>query len=251
LAVRISFYRKIIVLIRGFFIQSFWNYHNLQSVGLFYMLEGLDKHSLPEKDNKVEHYRNNLCFYNGHPYFCGIPAGVLAGSRLSGNAMDQSQVTRFKEAITSPLGAIGDVIFWSHLRPLFLLLPFLWAPFVAMDFIVIFLALMMVLYATTNIASRWWGFEEGLRLGLSVFKDFNMRRFEKRVRVLRIVLVGLVFYLMGMILVKTGLTNPSLSLTFFGNIVIIFLIRKYLKNPYLMMLTGLFLIWLVGRFILV
>jgi mannose/fructose/N-acetylgalactosamine-specific phosphotransferase system component IID len=226
---------------RSFFIQAFWNYHNLQGSGFLFIVELLFGAS---KTNRMKHGD----FYNGHPYFVGIPAGVVAKFRDDPQAMENIQA--FRESIISPLGAIGDTLFWTNIRPLALLFP-VWLYLLHMPVYVVLSAILasLFIYNLYQVYIRWWAFREGLALGLHVCREFNMRRFT---RVISYSQKGLVFtYSLMFLLIGWQMAEKSLieGLTLFVLIIIMVLLRRWLRNPVLLILLAILLIWITGRLV--
>ena len=253
LAFRVTFFKKINILWRTFFVQSFWNFHNMQAIGLLFVLNAV-KNDLRKKAEAREAFqRRHLSFYNGHPYLIGIPTGVIikSESENSNDSENSNAIIRFREIISSPLGAIGDVIFWSHLRPIVLLIP-LYFYLLNMPVFSVWITLFItiVIYNIISIKTRWWAINEGLSLGFGVCKDFNMKHFEFEITTLQKLFIITILLLTGA-LIAAGFNHTfSFGLTLLLNMVIIFWLKTYIiKNPFLLILAGLLLLLLLGRFI--
>lgn len=95
---------------RSFLIQAVWNYRGMQHLGLLWA-------QLPETERAADppgQLARGLEFYNAHPYYVGVLLG--AGARLEEAGQGES-LSRFKTAAVSPLGAVGDRLFWTTLKP--------------------------------------------------------------------------------------------------------------------------------------
>ena len=97
---------------RSLFVQAVWNYKGMQHIGLLWsMLPGLRR----IKGNHREIMLRGVEFYNAHPFL----SGFLAGASLRMEHEQQGVLlSRLKRAAVAPLGATGDRLFWSHLKPL-------------------------------------------------------------------------------------------------------------------------------------
>jgi mannose/fructose/N-acetylgalactosamine-specific phosphotransferase system component IID len=248
----IKFTEKLSLFWRSFFIQAFWNFHNMQAIGLLFMLNGI-RRKLGLSDSEKENFRSrHLTFYNGHPYFSGLPAAVLA-SVENAHKLSEKEINaliKFREIVSSPLGAIGDLIFWSNLRPLVLLAPIYFLLTNMNRYALIFALLTSVLlYNIIQLSVRWWSIGEGLRYGYGVFKDFNMRHFEKEIHRLKALYIFTTFALIGAALFN-GLKNGFyFGLTLAINMIIIFWLKTRIKNPVYYIFWGLLLLWGSGRFL--
>jgi len=96
---------------RSFCIQAVWNYRGMQHLGLLWA-------QLPETGRAADpqgQLERGLEFYNAHPYYAGVLLG--AGARLEEEGRGVA-LSRLKRAAISPLGAVGDRLFWAALKPL-------------------------------------------------------------------------------------------------------------------------------------
>ena len=243
---------KLSIFWRTFFIQAYWNYHNMQAVGLLFVLNGIRKKLGLDKEEINRFRHRHLTFYNGHPYFAGLPAGVLAKAECDHrlNETEVQSLIKFREIVSSPLGAIGDLIFWSNLRPIALLTP-IYFYLTGMPSTALFFAFFtgILLYNIIQLKVRWWSINEGLKFGFGVFKDFNMKHFEHYIRLLRKLYFFVTFLLLGALMAK-GLKNGIyFGLTLTINMIIIFWLKMKIKNPAYYIFLGLLLIWISGRFL--
>ena len=106
---------------RSFFIQAWWNFERLQSLGLLYTLLPLLKELYkndPEKLLKRKKFYEE--YFNTNPIFFSILAGALAKLeiKLSKGEIDEDTISTFKVRMMSTLGAIGDTLTWNGVRPL-------------------------------------------------------------------------------------------------------------------------------------
>lgn len=95
---------------RLLFIQSSWNFNNMQGIGMFYAsYPALKKLDIAEKG--MRHFSR---YFNTNPYMAGVVVGVALhyeeqrGEHLS---------SEYKDTLASFFGAIGDAFFWASFRP--------------------------------------------------------------------------------------------------------------------------------------
>lgn len=96
---------------RSFLVQAVWNYRGMQHLGLLWAQLHEGEHA-SDPDGQLE---RGLEFYNAHPYYVGVLLG--AGARLEEDGQGEN-LSRLKSAAITPLGAVGDRLFWAALKPL-------------------------------------------------------------------------------------------------------------------------------------
>lgn len=104
------------LLLRSFLVQGSWNYHTLIGTGFAFMLLPALRSTFrgDEQALRAAVARHSAVF-NSHPYLAGIAAGAVA--RLEADGADPAIIGRFKDALRSSLGALGDQVVWSAWRP--------------------------------------------------------------------------------------------------------------------------------------
>jgi PTS system mannose-specific IID component len=147
------------VLWRLFFIQSSWNFNNMQGIGFYHaswpLLRTL---RLPETT-----IRNFARYFNTNPYLAGISVGVALhyeykhGSHLA---------TDYKSALSSFLGAVGDGFFWATFRPAIFAVGVVLAMYEPTRPFAFWVPL--VVYASVTILTRIVGFFMGYHYGMEV-----------------------------------------------------------------------------------
>jgi len=109
------------VLLRSFTIQASWNYERLLGLGfLFSMMPGLRKISSDE-DSLRNSASRHLELFNSHPYLTSYALGssLKLEEECSGSGdVNEEAIRRWKKALLSPLGSLGDSLFWKSFRPL-------------------------------------------------------------------------------------------------------------------------------------
>ncbi|HEU4763520.1 MAG TPA: PTS system mannose/fructose/sorbose family transporter subunit IID [Gemmatimonadales bacterium] len=97
-------------------IQAGWNYEFMSGIGIGHATEPLLE-DLTESDpsRHADALRRAGGFFNSHPYLAGVAVGAEARAEYDGIA--PAQVARLRAALCSPLGALGDQLFWAGLWP--------------------------------------------------------------------------------------------------------------------------------------
>lgn len=97
-------------------IQATWNYERLQGIGLARALEPLLAGAL---GRGTPRYREALTratgFFNANPYLAAAAAGAEVRAEVDG--VPGAQIDRLRTALSGPLGALGDRLFWTGLVP--------------------------------------------------------------------------------------------------------------------------------------
>lgn len=102
--------------LRSCFLQSSFNYETMQSGGwLFAMIPGLEKvHT--NKNDLAASMSHNLDFINTHPFLVTFVMGIVLS--LEQNKVDTQTIRAVRISAASPLGGIGDALFWLTLVPI-------------------------------------------------------------------------------------------------------------------------------------
>jgi len=103
-------------LLRLYFVQGAWNYERMLGVGMGHAADPLLA-ELARTD--PERHRAAVVrsaeFFNSHPYLAGVALGASVRAEYDGVSGDQ--ITRLRRALCSPLGSLGDQVFWAGLVP--------------------------------------------------------------------------------------------------------------------------------------
>lgn len=179
-------------LARSLTIQGSWNYRTMQGGGLgFTLLPFLARLYGNEPRRLAEAVARHSGFYNGHPYLSTVAAAVLA--RMESEGASSQEMERFKQAVVSPLGSLGDRLVWARLRPLCSMTAVL--IFVAGGPWWLAVALFLVMYNVGNLGLRIWGLRAGFREGRQVARALigsPLRRLPDRLTIPLVVVVGAV-----------------------------------------------------------
>lgn len=103
-------------LLRLLAVQGTWNYERMLGVGMGYAAE-----PLLEDLKTVDPVRHNEAvvrsteFFNCNPNLAGLALGATA--RAEYEAVPGAQIARLRTALCSPLGALGDELFWTGVVP--------------------------------------------------------------------------------------------------------------------------------------
>jgi PTS system mannose-specific IID component len=111
--------------IRGFFLQSLWNYERLQNIGFVFILHPLfDKIYTLEKEKK-EALLRHIEYFNTQVYMAGMIVGIIANmekkiAKLEPAKRDEMiiNMSKIKSNMAGPLAAIGEPFFYGELRPI-------------------------------------------------------------------------------------------------------------------------------------
>jgi mannose/fructose/N-acetylgalactosamine-specific phosphotransferase system component IID len=151
-------------LLRLFAIQATWNYERMLGVGMGYAAEPLlDELKISDPQRHAEAVVRSAEFFNCNPNLAGLALGAEARAEYDG--VPGPQIARLRTALCSPLGALGDQLFWAGLVPALVGLTLaavtlgagLWA-------IVAFL----LVYNGVRIWTAVWSLRTGLTAGMDV-----------------------------------------------------------------------------------
>jgi PTS system mannose-specific IID component len=142
-----------------FLIQGSWGYDRMIGIGLAFAMRpllptdgagGVDRAALTRSAE----------FFNAHPYLAGAAVGAL--SRAEADGVEPAEVARLRGALSGPLGAIGDRLFWAGLLRAVSGLGMLLAVLVAIP---VGAVVLLVAYNIPHIAVRVWALDVGYRDG--------------------------------------------------------------------------------------
>ncbi len=155
-----------LMFVRLLAIQGSWNYETLIGAGTGYCIEPALRFLPGGKDGEA--YREALGresqYFNAHPYLAAVAVGALARAELEGEA--PKQIERYRRALCSPLGSLGDRLVWAS-----------WLPFCSLIALGLFalgagvgviVGGFLILYNAGHLWLRIWGLRVGWREGLRV-----------------------------------------------------------------------------------
>lgn len=154
------------MLLRLLAIQGSWNYETLIGTGTGFCVEPALRLLPGGRDSPA--YRDALArqtqYFNAHPYLAAVAVGALARAEL--DREPPHQIERYRRALCSPLGSLGDRLVWSA-----------WLPFCSIVALALFaldaspLLIVLGFLALYNAGHLWllvWGLRTGWRDGLRV-----------------------------------------------------------------------------------
>jgi len=108
--------RKLHALLRLFAVQGTWNYERMLGVGMGYAAEPLlEDLKAVDPVRHGEAVVRSAEFFNCNPNLAGLALGATA--RAEYEAVPGAQIVRLRTALCSPLGSMGDQLFWAGLVP--------------------------------------------------------------------------------------------------------------------------------------
>lgn len=103
-------------LLRLFTVQGVWNYERMLGVGVGYAAEPLlEDLKTVDPVRHSEAVVRSAEFFNCNPNLAGLAVGATV--RAEYDAAPGAQIARLRTALCSPLGALGDQLFWAGLLP--------------------------------------------------------------------------------------------------------------------------------------
>jgi mannose/fructose/N-acetylgalactosamine-specific phosphotransferase system component IID len=151
--------------LRLFAVQGSWNYQRMLGIGVGVAEEPLLRDLKNGQDDAA--YRAAVArgarFFNAHPYLAGLAVGAAA--RAEHDGMPPAQIERFRDALVSPLGALGDQLVWAGWLPL---LASAALAAIALGSGWIAVAAFMLIYNVGHVTLRWWALAAGWKHGAHV-----------------------------------------------------------------------------------
>lgn len=167
---------RLALLLRSLVIQGSWNYRTMQGTGLgFVLIPILRRLHGAQREALDAALGRHVGFFNANPYLATVAVAALA--RMEGDGVTVEQVERFKSALVSPLGSLGDRLVWARWRPLCALLALL--TFVAGAPWWVASVLFVALYNTVPMGLRVWGLRIGWRDGKEVGRALMSSRLRR------------------------------------------------------------------------
>lgn len=155
-------------LLRLLAVQGTWNYERMLGVGMGYAAEPLlEDLKTVDPVRHSEAVVRSTEFFNCNPNLAGLALG--ATTRAEYEAVPGDQIARLRTALCSPLGALGDELFWTGAVPALVgaalaavVLGAGWWAIIAL------LALYNAFRLATGIWSLRTGFEAGMKVGPAI-----------------------------------------------------------------------------------
>jgi mannose PTS system EIID component len=150
--------------LRLFAVQGTWNYERMLGVGMGYAAEPLlEDLKTVDPVRHTEAVVRSAEFFNCNPNLAGLALGATARAEYDG--APGAQIARLRTALCSPLGALGDQLFWAGLLPLLLGATLIGVLLGAGWWAVLGF---LVLYNLARVATGAWALRTGLDAGMGV-----------------------------------------------------------------------------------
>ncbi len=145
-------------------VQGAWSYERMTGIGMGYaaepLLSDLEAES-PERHREAT--ARSAEYFNCHPYLAGLALGATVRAEHEG--VPGAQIQRLRTALCSPLGALGDQVFWAGLVPIIMSLALV---AIALGGGGIVLAVALVAYNVVRVLVSRWALSTGLGTGMQV-----------------------------------------------------------------------------------
>jgi PTS system mannose-specific IID component len=160
-------------------IQGTWNYERMLGVGMGYAAEPLlEDLKTVDPVRHTEAVVRSAEFFNCNPNLAGLALG--ATTRAEYDAVPGPQIARLRTALCSPLGAMGDQLFWAGLVPLLLGGVLIGVVLGASWWVVAgFLVLYNLARAATGVWALHTGLDAGMGIGTAIAQSWISRAIER------------------------------------------------------------------------
>jgi mannose/fructose/N-acetylgalactosamine-specific phosphotransferase system component IID len=171
------------VFIASFFMQAVWNFRSLISIGFSICFLPVIGKLCDSPEEKRKFLQRHLKFFNAHPYLASYALGVsirLEEMKTAGDQHIPETIDRLKDLLISPLGAVGDRLFWVTIKPAALLMGMLGTfllPGTTLKLSSLVFA--FLLYNIPHLYYRYQGILEGYQHPLDIYRFIGQQRFEK------------------------------------------------------------------------
>ncbi|GAB4375629.1 MAG: hypothetical protein Kow0042_21230 [Calditrichia bacterium] len=238
------------VFLSSFFLQSVWNFRSLISVGFSICLLPILNKLYDQSESKGEFLRRHLKFFNAHPYFASYALGVsikLEEMAAKGDSQIPELLDRLKNVLISPLGAVGDRLFWATVKPACLIFGATGILlFSSIEAKIVVLITTFLMYNIPHFYFRYHGIIEGYKHGVEIYKYISHQRFEK----LRKIYLSLLLIFLTILVVaysfKLFTIQPGQVAIFWLSAIYTLIFYRLVKNFYLVALSTTLFFIVVG-----
>jgi len=140
----------------------------MMALGFVWILIPIAKRLCSSVDEQKNFLIRHLRGFNANPYLASYAVGAVV--KLEEDKIPGEQITRFKESLQGPLGALGDRLIWQNLRPALLILGIILSQITgvlgALSFFLIF--------NLNQVYLRARGIGKGYALGFGVSSDLSL-----------------------------------------------------------------------------
>jgi PTS system mannose-specific IID component len=171
------------VSLRILFLQGVLHQQGMQNVGFASALSAGSVKLAGDKADAL--VRKHMGFFNCNPNFTSLVVGgamKLEEERLAGKPIDDGDIEYFKKAVSSPLAAMGDMMFLGSFKPLALTLACIFAIYQSLAGL---LAVFLV-YNSVIVSCRIWGVYFGYAKGWELVDFFAGPGFQKLLNAIQI-----------------------------------------------------------------
>jgi PTS system mannose-specific IID component len=156
--------RRLQALLRLFAVQGTWNYERMLGVGMGYAAEPLlEDLKAIDPVRHGEAVVRSAEFFNCHPNLAGLALGATARAEYEG--VPGAQIARLRTALCSPLGSMGDQLFWAGLVPSLATLTLVALVLGAGSWAIL---VFLLTYNVIRIWTGYWALRTGMASGMRV-----------------------------------------------------------------------------------
>jgi PTS system mannose-specific IID component len=164
------------VFLRLLMLQTTLHAKGMQNLGVMHALAPALARLEGKKYNVL--MSKHLEFFNCNPNFVPVIVGgvlKLEEERAAGRPVEDRDISYFRRAVSSPLAAMGDMLFLGGLKPLALTLACVFAIYKSL----IGLLAVLLLYNVVIVACRLWGVYFGYSKGWELVDVFSGPAFQR------------------------------------------------------------------------
>ncbi len=160
-------------------VQGTWNYERMLGVGMGYAAEPLlEDLKTVDPVRHTEAVVRSAEFFNCNPNLAGLALGATVRAEYDG--VPGGQIARLRTALCSPLGAMGDQLFWAGLLPLLLGATLVGVVLGARWWAVLgFLTLYNLARVATGVWALRTGLDAGMEVGAAIGRSWIPRMIER------------------------------------------------------------------------
>ena len=166
--------------LRLFVVQGSWNYDRMQGVGAAWAVEPLLRDL--RQDGSDARYRAALGrathAFNANPYLAGLAMAAVAKAEHEG--VPPERIERFKVALASPLGSVGDRLVWAGALPVASAIGIVLAATTERWWLAV--AGFLLAYNVVHLTLRTWSLWTGWNAGTGVARALNGRSVQQALR---------------------------------------------------------------------
>ena len=156
--------RRFQALLRLFAVQGTWNYERMLGVGMGYAAEPLlEDLKAVDPVRHGEAVVRSAEFFNCHPNLAGLALGATTRAEYEG--VPGPQIVRLRTALCSPLGSMGDQLFWAGLVPSLIGFTLVAVVLGAGTWAIL---LFLVAYNAVRVWTAYWSLQTGMASGMKV-----------------------------------------------------------------------------------